>query len=276
MKKITLALVGLSISSAAFADPRVAVTCFEDIKGAHHTVTSSTKIFAAEMTAGKVIFPSSAKPDHEYILTVFTGKKSCKTGAATILSGGPIAYAATAPQTNCQSQGQGQGQFTDQGQCTEQTQAQTQGPGKAIILPAPAPVAMPEQGQCGEQTQAQGQCQTTVQAPICTGEQQSPCVGQAQDQTPCMDQTQTQGQTQGKFGTGSAVCGNDGTACMAETSKLNIKLENKFKFGDVKHSRKGEVTLGNTTGVGFHYHPGIMQYVHGVEISCSIQYLGNF
>jgi len=263
MKKITFALVGIAMSTSAFAEGRFNVTCREDVLGKKNSIAATYGIFQATMSDGKAIIPSAVKPGYSYVLTTYRGCSAKATKTATIFSGGAISSYASNSQG--QSQGQAQGQAQDQGQCTDQ--------GQSCTTQDQAQDQCMEQGKgsCTSQDQAQGQC---------TEQEKGSCTSQDQAQGQCMEQGQTaeqgaaceQDQSQGKT-IGKGTCGTIVAPALI-SAPYKIKLENKVKFGDVKHTKKAALASGGSANLSFHYHPGIMKFVKGVNVSCQVTNLG--
>jgi hypothetical protein len=241
MKKIALGLVGLCMTSAAFAETRIAAHCWEE-KGSSKSPESMAGIFAGSVPNNSVLkFFSKKKNKAFYNLTVGT---SCHPQQLTVNQCGMtdffqveamVTQMVTQTQTcktkkshknqsqgQFQAQGQFQGQFQQQAQCAPAKTEQVEVPtlvASMIDLEAPSEWTGMIKKACHEQAQKQSCGQEQAQKQSCGQEQaqQSQCSQTQVAQQDLGCQSQDQGQAQGCTQQAGQVAQQD-QACSTQVS----------------------------------------------------------
>jgi hypothetical protein len=308
MKKIALALVGLSMSSAALADVKINAFCYEDVKSPN-AKAGYHGLFVGDFELGELEMTSGAAPDHSYKLMVYPKHHSRHLKKFKVLSDSLASFempAHSQPQMSCPSQSQGQSQAQYQqvkpiqaAPTTCEMMAPTNYEAIGLTAPACAPTCEQSQTQSCEQSQTQsyaqyqsveqGQTQTCEQSQTQTYAQNQTCEqnqSYAQNQSGEQGQTQSYEQSQNQqsgsyFQGGTTQQSGAGQACsapLASTSgpkEITVKLTNHWKLGDLKHWDDATLKEGETKSLHIKYHPGVGKFKPAIEVKCDVTYLGN-
>jgi len=248
MKKLAAVLVGMSVSSFAFADgAKIQVHCFEELlTPISHHVEKKYELYNGFMPLGKLRIASKANTAHkkEYFLD-FSANGKMGPNLEMIMP--EPAQAVPAP-TQQQEQGK------DSKQC-ELPPAQEIIPGECIEIPNTTPAQ--EQGQCsqeqGKPAQDQGQCSQEQGKPA----QATPAQGQCS-------------QDQGKPAQDQGQCGQDQSMPAQVMDQASLKLFVMKSGVHGYHEAPASLMKGDSATLKITHHYGLSP----VRTTCEVQYLG--
>jgi len=262
MKHIALALVGLSISTASFAEPQIKAFCFENVKP-NQKLSGYHGLYVGQMPVGsKLLLNSTASAEHSYHLKAYVKDESAKnlrklnvdkTSTDKFeIPGRLLGESAGGCFSSCHSSS-----HSEEAQGKNQTK-----------MPKTTPVANP-----------------SVDAPYQWMDELPPLPESGAPTAPKQKQTAQKDQgpvyvappEQDEKGQPVApIVVAPGVVVPAAPQEVTVRLSNHYKFGDMKHTKKVSLKMGESATLKFNYSPGAFQFNHGgVDMVCEVQYQGD-